>query len=309
MKPYSTISGHTDNATGPHAAQWNSDSIRRIWDWYTTDPYTRERYFSYTRGEALTRFIAATGHLHGNFLDFGCGQGDLLAHMLDRDIFCYGADHSPQTLAKVSERFRQHPHWRDCRLIDGDKTGFASGFFDVITLVETLEHIPADRLPSLFAELGRLVKPDGIVVITTPHNEDLSAEIIYCPFCESVFHRWQHLHSFTVDSLPALISSHGFQSLFCQNIDLDQLVLHASLFPLRYLNPAKLAQWALRKGRIALDRLFPRPFPLGRTVQYCQRVGNRRHLCAVIKPIQLMGKSAFHPVQGGAMTNGQRELH
>ena len=280
--------GHFENkdSMGPHMADWDSEAIRRIWDWYAMDPHTRDRYFSYTRGEALARFIAATGRLHGNLLDFGCGQGDLLAHLLERGISCYGADHSPQTLAKVSGRFSQHQNWRDCRLIDGNKIDFASNFFDVITLVETLEHIPTDKLTQLFDELRRLIKPDGIIVISTPYNEDLSKEAIYCPFCESIFHRWQHLHSFTVDSLHKLIRDHGFQAEFCQNVDLDQLVLHARLFPLRHLSLAKIAQWILRKGRIVMDYLFPRPFPLGRSIRYCQRAGNRRHLCAVISPIQ-----------------------
>ena len=65
-------------------------------------------------------------------------------------------------------------------------------------------------LSAYFASFRQLLAPDGIAIITTPNDEDLHASETYCPHCDQVFHRWQHLRSWTAESLAAAVSTNGF---------------------------------------------------------------------------------------------------
>ena len=65
-------------------------------------------------------------------------------------------------------------------------------------------------------ELRRILKPrTGYLFLTTPNNENLEASTVFCPECGAVFHHYQHLRSFTVDSLQELMHSHGFTTTLC----------------------------------------------------------------------------------------------
>lgn len=46
------------------------------------------------------------------------------------------------------------------------EAALASGSFDIVYSISTIEHIPADEHPSLMAEINRVLKPGGICVLT-----------------------------------------------------------------------------------------------------------------------------------------------
>jgi 2-polyprenyl-3-methyl-5-hydroxy-6-metoxy-1,4-benzoquinol methylase len=267
----------------PKPADWTEEHIARIWDWYSFNPYIKNLYFTFQEGRAIVKFLTATDKLHGNILDFGCGVGDLLALLLERGLSCHGAEHSEKSVEYVNQRFKDHPHWQECSLILNFKTDFPDSYFDLITLIETIEHIPDNRMHSLFFELKRLLKPEGTIIITTPYNENLEKELIYCPFCETIFHRWQHLKSFSEESMTKLISDQGLQSFFCKHLDFDQFISSPSLLPLKYLSLSKFYQWLRFKKCILSDRLFRKHYMQSCEFQHRLTMGNRRHLCTLTK--------------------------
>jgi 2-polyprenyl-3-methyl-5-hydroxy-6-metoxy-1,4-benzoquinol methylase len=64
--------------------------------------------------------------------------------------------------------------------------------FDLITLIEVLEHIPLDSVRNFMEALGRMLKPDGVLVMTVPHiNKPLEAK---------------HFQHFTLESIQPLFS-------------------------------------------------------------------------------------------------------
>jgi 2-polyprenyl-3-methyl-5-hydroxy-6-metoxy-1,4-benzoquinol methylase len=83
--------------------------------------------------------------------------------------------------------------------------------FDRIISVEVVEHLNDEELANFFTTLLTLLAPDGLVIITTPNEENLALSEIYCPQCDHVFHRWQHLRSFSSESLSRKISEHGLE--------------------------------------------------------------------------------------------------
>lgn len=111
-------------------------------------------------------------------LDLGCGEGKLLARLLRRpqfaaivgvDVACAALeratdrlgleDMSPETRARIS-LLQGALTYRDARL---------SGF-DAAALVEVIEHVPPERLPSLELAVFAAARP-GTVVVTTPNAE------------------------------------------------------------------------------------------------------------------------------------------
>jgi hypothetical protein len=50
-----------------------------------------------------------------------------------------------------------------------------------------------------------------LIVITTPNDEVLDDNKVFCPNCNSVFHRWQHVKSWSASSLEKVITNFGFK--------------------------------------------------------------------------------------------------
>lgn len=261
--------------------EWTPKHIQRFWNWYGSNPNVQQTYFSHYYGKAIFYFLKLTGRLQGKLLDYGCGPGHLLKFLLKEKLECYGADSSQKSVSAINSSFSTYPNWKGGSEIKDIITPYPSNFFDVITCIETIEHLHDDVLKSLFQELKRLVKPGGIVLFTTPFNEDPEANMAYCPFCDSEYHRWQHLQFFTEKTLKALLEANGYQIMFCQSMDFDQFRRSPSLGTLFDISPAKIFSRLTFVRRKVLDRLFPMPFPQSRDLQFRLQSGSNAHLCAL----------------------------
>lgn len=270
-------------STRKTAANWTPTHVQRLWDWCASNAHMQQSYFSYQVGKGITNFLDSTGRLKGKVLDYGCGTGYLLNHLLARGLECYGVDSSQQSINEVNAKFANYQNWRPGKIIENFVTPFQNNYFDVITCIETLEHILNEQVYSLLAELKRLIRPGGIVLITTPYNEKLDDNLMYCPFCDSEFHRWQHMQSFTINSMQSLLSTHGFSVDFCQGMDFEQFndLYSFTLSPVATVNLSKLKGYISFRTKRLLDRLFPLPFPQGRVLNLRLKSRRRHHLCTI----------------------------
>jgi 2-polyprenyl-3-methyl-5-hydroxy-6-metoxy-1,4-benzoquinol methylase len=73
-------------------------------------------------------------------------------------------------------------------------TGDMLQSFDIIFALDVLEHIEA--LEKAIENINRLLKPGGVLIATVPWKENLADNMVMCPVCYHVFHRWGHYHSF-----------------------------------------------------------------------------------------------------------------
>ncbi|MEZ4866317.1 MAG: class I SAM-dependent methyltransferase [Caldilineaceae bacterium] len=274
---------------GKSTIHWTPEQIQRFWDWHAEKPNNQNEYFSSLLGRGIVAFLEKTGKLKGNVLDYGCGPGFLCGRLLGAGVQCYGADSSEDSIRKANSQFAHKPNWKGGFLVDNFKSPFPDDFFDVVTCIETIEHLPEEAMIPLLKELKRLIKPNGIVMITTPFNEKFEEALVYCPVCESTYHKWQHMQTFTIQSLQSLLSSCCYEVLFCQNTDLRQFQRTFPLKPLQDLSFRRITDWmAFRKRRI-LDDFFPRPFPHGYDTQFRLGTGSGRHLCAVATKTEIVG--------------------
>ncbi len=133
--------------------------------------------------------IKTYGPAHGQFLDFGAGQGDFLKGMV-----------------KSAFKFMYHGVDLMYSKVDGvnwyvqdlnKKLQFKDAQFDVISCIEVIEHLENPR--QIVRDLARALKPDGLLVLTTPNNESWRSILSY------VFRG--HFVAFTDSSYPAHITA------------------------------------------------------------------------------------------------------
>lgn len=185
--------------------EWTDEQLAGFWDYYAES--RQEDYFTKLFGE---RILALTRGYYGSealVCDYGCGSGFLLERLLETHRAA-GCDFSEANLAAVRGRLGGHRNLAATFRVGEVPPGTA---FDALYAVETVEHVLDRHEAQFFANVVGLLRPGGVVVVTTPNAENLSAETVYCPHCRHEFHRWQHVRSFGAESLAAYFGAHGFE--------------------------------------------------------------------------------------------------
>lgn len=100
----------------------------------------------------------------GDLLDVGCGSGRLWPFVRERFRTYTGVDVVPYEGFPEAGRFVAVD-------VDTGAIPLPDASFDVVASVETIEHLDGPR--RFFAELARLVRPGGWLVITTPNQLSL----------------------------------------------------------------------------------------------------------------------------------------
>lgn len=102
----------------------------------------------------------------GRVLDLGCGSGQYLARLFAMGFDCCGADLSEEMLRRAREKLPRNAavQWihSDCRSVPVENAGF-----NLILCVGVLEYLADDS--SALREMRRLIKPDGLVILTLPN--------------------------------------------------------------------------------------------------------------------------------------------
>ncbi|MDH7486064.1 MAG: methyltransferase domain-containing protein [Anaerolineae bacterium] len=130
-------------------------------------------------------------------LDVGCGAGNM-AHHLAHYGEVVGVDNNPRPLAVARRR------GLDVRQGRAEELPFEDGEFDLVALLDTVEHVPDEGEMRVFDECWRVLKPGGKLLITAPafmwlwsHNDVLNA----------------HHRRYTVAELRGKLSTAGFRTL------------------------------------------------------------------------------------------------
>lgn len=206
----------------PHDVDWTPEKIDNIWGYYSSHPEYDETYFSRHSGMRILNYIQRNIPLAGKFvLDFGCGRGDMLKYLVEKGIECQGLEFSKTSIEVALNFIGVNPSFHGIVHADAIPTLLPEASFDVVMLIEVVEHLFDDQLSPTFEEAYRLLRPGGILVITCPHAENLSHSLVrvHCPDCGGTFHRWQHMRSVTPEGLTSLLKAVGFETISCQPVD------------------------------------------------------------------------------------------
>ena len=96
-----------------------------------------------------------------------------------------------------------------------------SNFFDIVFLVETIEHLTDIYLHTMLKKINRVLKPGGIIVVTTPNEENLEKANVHCPDCGATFHQMQHIRNWNVRKIEALANDFDFETRWCKALNFE----------------------------------------------------------------------------------------
>ena len=188
----------------PPAMEWTGETIGRFWKWQATHP---DHYFTNRFGDRIAAALAPFLSGCRSVLDYGCGPGFLVPHLIRRGFEVSATDQSPEALRAVAERCAGREGFAGAR---SPASLIADGIrFDAAITVEVIEHLDDTQLETFFANLRRLLDSGGIAVITTPNEERLEDAMVYCPHCDHAFHRHQHRRSWSAQTLADRVAAAG----------------------------------------------------------------------------------------------------
>ena len=163
--------------------------------------FTGERFLPACAGEIAYehwhRYAFARQYAEGmRVLDAACGEGygtallgATAAEVVGLDIDAGSIRHARSAYGSATIRF-----------VEGSCTGlpFADASFDIVVSFETIEHLDAADQPPMLAEFARVLKPAGLLVISSPNKRLYSDARDYV----NEFHR----HELYRDGLAALLA-------------------------------------------------------------------------------------------------------
>lgn len=185
--------------------EWTPENVAKFWDYTSQFP---ELYFTYRCGDVVAKHFRKYLRKSSNVLDYGRGTGFLIPRLLEFDVNVVGLDFSDKSIESVNVRFNGAPHFKGA--FQRDEL-FKKGLqFDVIFLLEVIEHLDDEYLSKTFSDLKYFASKNGVIIITTPNNEKLEDNHIFCPQCEHVYHRWQHVRNWDEQKLRSYVENQGF---------------------------------------------------------------------------------------------------
>ncbi len=113
------------------------------------------------------RYQVAAPLTQGRFvLDVGCGDGYGAAHLAEVASDVVAVDVDPAAVDRAAARYAAPG--LAFRQASATSLPFSEGTFDVVVAFEVLEHLDLAAQPLFLAECARVLKPDGLLLLSTP---------------------------------------------------------------------------------------------------------------------------------------------
>jgi len=173
------------------------DSYKKMVD----EEYAKEERGRRITAKIIVKKIKKYKKGQSNLLEIGCGVGFLLDEARREGWRVRGVELSKWAADYAREKL-------DLNVFCGDlkNANLAYGYFDVIILSDTIEHLinPKDTLVSI----RKLLSPQGVLYINTPNIDSLISNLLKA--------RWWglnqfHLHYFTRETLKQMLEATGFE--------------------------------------------------------------------------------------------------
>jgi 2-polyprenyl-3-methyl-5-hydroxy-6-metoxy-1,4-benzoquinol methylase len=192
---------------------WTPELVSQFWAGIAQ---TRLTEFDFAKQVGKSLIIAVEHHLSeaGKILDFGAGNGELVELLLERGYQAAAYEPSHGRTDEWLSRLVKRKGFLGVVGSDHNEQ------FDVVLMTEVIEHILDKELDRTLQRVRDLLKVGGILIVTTPNNEDLELGMVYCPVSNLLFHRWQHVRVFTAESLSQLLGQYRIQPVVVHQVEL-----------------------------------------------------------------------------------------
>jgi len=139
-------------------------------------------------------------------LDIGCATGALIAYLRDNGWSVSGVEISP------SADYAKNERKLDVRNIPLEENHFPDNSFNVILASHLIEHLNDPK--TFLEETYRILKPDGVIFITTPDISGFQSRLFGSRWRSAIF---DHLYLFSRRTLAKMLKTAGFKIESCHS--------------------------------------------------------------------------------------------
>ena len=145
--------------------------------------------------------LATEGMEAGRMIDIGCGVGDFIHTAEEKCWQCTGVEPSDDAKSIAKTRVKAD-------IIKSEELGnLPDASFDIITMWHVLEHV--DELKWQMAQLQRLVKPNGRIVIAVPNYKSYDGQFYKEHW--AAYDVPRHLNHFNKQTLTKIFKANGLE--------------------------------------------------------------------------------------------------
>jgi ubiquinone/menaquinone biosynthesis C-methylase UbiE len=126
-----------------------------------SDKFSSTRSFFWPDLEFLEKYVEKGD----NILDYGCGNGRLLALLKDRPIEYKGVDISDKLIRLAKKKYSEESN-NFLKVASQGTLPFPDDFFNKVFSIAVFHHFPKKYAESRAKELYRVTLPGGMVIIT-----------------------------------------------------------------------------------------------------------------------------------------------
>jgi ubiquinone/menaquinone biosynthesis C-methylase UbiE len=145
---------------------------------FTGERYVPELLSAKISYEHWHRYIFASRFcIEKNVLDIACGEGYGTAFIGQHARKVTGVDISDETVIHAKSKY----HCANTFFVTANASNmpFEKGEFDVVISFETLEHLVKKDQESFLVDITRVLKEDGLLIISTPNKKKYSDDAGY----------------------------------------------------------------------------------------------------------------------------------
>jgi 2-polyprenyl-3-methyl-5-hydroxy-6-metoxy-1,4-benzoquinol methylase len=168
----------------------------------SSEVYTKEYYLGSCRGfeeflkggiseRLLYAFLLADLKKGMHVLDVGSGRGEVVTFCAKAGAWAKGIDYSQDALEIAKKSLKRVDRKVAKRILfermNVKKISYHDKSFDVVFMIDVVEHLYPEELKQAFLEIKRVLKPDGKVIIHTPNAWLI--EMIH--FFAKIFFKWE----------------------------------------------------------------------------------------------------------------------
>jgi 2-polyprenyl-3-methyl-5-hydroxy-6-metoxy-1,4-benzoquinol methylase len=152
-------------------------------------------------GAAAAAFRRAADGARPRALDVGCATGALPAALRGM-----GWDASGVELSEAQADYGRRRYSLDIRAGTLESAAFPDESFDLVHASHLIEHL--NDPGSFLDEAARVMRHDGLLVLTTPNADGLQARLLGSAWRSAIY---DHLYLFSARTLRAMLSSRGLE--------------------------------------------------------------------------------------------------
>jgi len=169
--------------------------------------HNRLHFYRYL--DTITAFISLGLPERSSVLDIGCGYGHICLAIKRLGHEVSGLD------VDVQGAKRLPPHGIEFHLcnVETSVIPYGNERFDCILLAETIEHLDPRNLKHVLSEICRVLKPSGVLIITTPNAASIQ-NLIRSSLGMKILLSPDHVREYALSGLSRVLQGSGFSIIY-----------------------------------------------------------------------------------------------